>query len=242
MAFAENQTPSAPESIDVSVILPQDDLERIVRFVLQYGDTETYCSKDNNNPHYRFGEFDVYLHPKHQYIGYDPVFTDFSAITIRGEHGYTGIYSSCAELKQACDDKPVYLHAHGGDDLVMLKVYRRAMMREIEKAEFGRITPQFGRKWGTITNFFLIPLCEGQKQGGNVSSEERSLIKQALETRFPLDSKEIYSSIFDGDDFCAKISVSRDNGTHSRGSLLGTPQAFTEYVNDRLKAEAKRSR
>lgn len=58
--------------------------EHIKSFILDRGDRRTYCNKYNQNPHYAFDEFDVYLNPDigQRNINCDPEISDFNELVI----------------------------------------------------------------------------------------------------------------------------------------------------------------
>ena len=63
------------------------NFEVIKRFVLKKGDRQTYCSMYNQNPHFRFEGFDVYLNPDagQQNINCDPGLSDFDELVVHDE-------------------------------------------------------------------------------------------------------------------------------------------------------------
>jgi hypothetical protein len=63
------------------------NFELIKRFVLRKGDRQTYCSMYNQNPHFRFEGFDVYLNPDvgQQNINCDPALSDFDELVVHDE-------------------------------------------------------------------------------------------------------------------------------------------------------------
>jgi hypothetical protein len=58
------ETPFWSEQVRDDLLTP-DHFETIRSFVLREGNRETYCARYNDNPHYRFQGFDVYLNPDH---------------------------------------------------------------------------------------------------------------------------------------------------------------------------------
>jgi hypothetical protein len=65
-----------------------DNFNRIISFVLQYGDRVTYCNMYNNNPHYQFHDFDLFLNPDigQANINCDPLLSGFNEIVIRNNN------------------------------------------------------------------------------------------------------------------------------------------------------------
>lgn len=85
----KSAVPEQPESryIDVTSVLPSAEFGKIKKFILEKGGTMTYCNMYNDNPYYRFGNFDVFLSPSvGQFnINCDPRRSDFNQMTIRTE-------------------------------------------------------------------------------------------------------------------------------------------------------------
>lgn len=48
---------------DITEFFSLQEFEDLLSFVLENGNNKTYCSLYNNNPHYAFAGFDVYLNP-----------------------------------------------------------------------------------------------------------------------------------------------------------------------------------
>ncbi len=61
-----------------------DEFERIKLFILSHGDRKTFRNFDNNNPHFQFDHFDVYLGADigQRNINNDPRASDFNQLTI----------------------------------------------------------------------------------------------------------------------------------------------------------------
>lgn len=92
--------------------LAPDSFETIKSFVLACGDRKTYCNMYNNNPHYAFAGFEVYLHPDvgQANIGCDPTLSDFDEMVIcdwRTEQIYFAVRCSpgASELSFAPGDR-----------------------------------------------------------------------------------------------------------------------------------------
>ena len=69
----------------VSYALNTNEYEEIVSYILTKGDRLTYCSKYNNNPHFAFEEFDVYLNPEvgQRNINCDAELSGFNELVIQ---------------------------------------------------------------------------------------------------------------------------------------------------------------
>lgn len=62
--------------------------DRLVRFVIERGDRQTWCNMYNDNPHFAFGALDVFLNPDvgQRNINCDPARSGFDEVAIR-THG-----------------------------------------------------------------------------------------------------------------------------------------------------------
>ncbi|GAL85444.1 hypothetical protein CHU_1119 [Sporocytophaga myxococcoides] len=64
-----------------SDLITESEFNRIIDFILEKGDRKFYCNRFNNNPHYQFSEFDVYLNPSNdRNIVCDTTISDFNEI------------------------------------------------------------------------------------------------------------------------------------------------------------------
>src|SRR5689334_11326378 len=63
----------------------KESFQKIKSFILQCGDRQTYCNMYNDNPHYQFSQFEVFLHPDvgQRNIGCEPSLSDFNKLVIR---------------------------------------------------------------------------------------------------------------------------------------------------------------
>lgn len=81
----EFEIDDSAEYLQITKKIPTYEFERIKNFIIKYGDKQTYRNLDNDNPHYDFMEFHVYLNSE---IGSknnfnDPIISDFNEITIQ---------------------------------------------------------------------------------------------------------------------------------------------------------------
>jgi hypothetical protein len=79
--------------LDISDVLSKQKFEEIMKFILTNGDRQTYCQMYNNNPHYAFENFDVYLNPIHQRINWlsdnlSYTVSDYDEIVIDSRYNY----------------------------------------------------------------------------------------------------------------------------------------------------------
>ncbi len=61
------------------------EFESVKDYILENGDRQTYCNLYNDNPHFSFNGFDVYLDPEtgQENMNCDLVISDFNQIVIR---------------------------------------------------------------------------------------------------------------------------------------------------------------
>lgn len=69
--------------VNITEHISVQQFEQIQRFILTNGDRKTYRNIDNNNPHYRLNNFDIYLNPENvnQFLR-NPEYDRFNEITI----------------------------------------------------------------------------------------------------------------------------------------------------------------
>ncbi len=111
----------------------------IKEFVLAYGDRQTYCNMYNNNPHYQFEDFSVYLDPERgQFnINCDPNLSDFNEIVIRTSES---VYQYCqVGISEGPNEilKVSWAHVQISPEILKTKaeVYFRKMLAEIDQQE-----------------------------------------------------------------------------------------------------------
>lgn len=69
---------------DVSNLISYNEFEQIKKFILEKGDKKTYRNFEGDNPHYKFGTFDVFFGADigQRNITNDPNVSDFNELTI----------------------------------------------------------------------------------------------------------------------------------------------------------------
>jgi len=69
------------------------NFQKIKEFVLANGDKQSYSNMYNNNPHYVFKTFHVFLEPEMGQMNMDcnPEISDFDEIVVQDENGFTYI-------------------------------------------------------------------------------------------------------------------------------------------------------
>ena len=109
----------------LSPALPGNNFSAIVRFVLKHGDRRTYCSGYNDNPHYRFADFDVYLNPSLHWKTY--ISNSFEEIVIASSDGYIDCFhlrngrfrhTPYKNAQSSCENETIFLyepHGHKTD-------------------------------------------------------------------------------------------------------------------------------
>lgn len=135
---------------DITQKLSVENFESLKNFILQNGDKATYCNMYNENPHYSYDSFNVYLNPEigQANINCDPGISDFNEIVIRdqdsspqyfhlhivrsGDLGNPQIHSTYTGMKE----NKVYLLNPYDDDLSIMieqvKVYIDTMMSRLD--------------------------------------------------------------------------------------------------------------
>ena len=63
----DSENSSQMLGVDITRLLSFEQFERIKKFVLEQGQTMTYCSMYNNNPYYKFGSIELFLNPIMQF-------------------------------------------------------------------------------------------------------------------------------------------------------------------------------
>ena len=73
---------------DITQMCSVQNFETIKNFILKNGDKQTYCNMYNNNPHFAYSYFNVYLNPEigQANINCDPEISDFNEIVIRDQN------------------------------------------------------------------------------------------------------------------------------------------------------------
>jgi len=79
---------------DITQILSVSNFESIKKYILKNGDRQTYCNMYNDNPHFSYGYFHVYLNPEigQANIDCDPQKSDFNEIVIRDQNSEPQYY------------------------------------------------------------------------------------------------------------------------------------------------------
>lgn len=69
---------------NITYLITLEEFEKTKEFILEKGDKMTYRNYDNNNPHYKFSDFDVFLGADigQRNINNDPKISNFNQLTI----------------------------------------------------------------------------------------------------------------------------------------------------------------
>lgn len=135
---------------DVSNLVSYNEFEQIKNFILEKGDKKTYRNFDGDNPHYKFGNFDVFLGADigQRNITNDPDISDFNQLTImdwKSEFTYTkviivregDIKNNKQWILEGMEEGKVYLvHVHNGEINILknnLSKYLEKIREEISK-------------------------------------------------------------------------------------------------------------
>jgi hypothetical protein len=130
---------------DITEMLDIYNFERIINFILENGDRQTYCNMYNNNPHYSFRRFEVYLNPEigQANMNCDPRISDFNEIVIRDpdsdpQYYYLHIVRSGdpeneqIHTYQGMEADKVYLLNHHDYDLDIMEVEVRGYINTMK--------------------------------------------------------------------------------------------------------------
>lgn len=135
---------------DVSNLVSYNEFEQIKNFILEKGDKKTYRNFDGDNPHYKFGNFDVFLGADigQRNITNDPDISDFNQLTImdwKSEFTYTkliivregDIKNNKQWILEGMEEGKVYLvDVHNGEINILknnLSKYLEKIREEISK-------------------------------------------------------------------------------------------------------------
>lgn len=125
----------AEKFVDVSTTFSKKDFEKVRKFIFKNGDRQTYRNFDNDNPHYRFESFDVYLGAGEQpkFFVRDQARTkDYTELVIRSE-GYHTLYLITDEKSSYLSKGGVYWHNRSYQDVDRLIPYLQEMKKQVKK-------------------------------------------------------------------------------------------------------------
>ena len=85
---------SSNEYRDITKVFSEQDFEDVKNFILKNGNQQTYSNLYNNNPHFSFEEFNVYLNPEigQSNMDCDTSLSDFNQLVIQDLESNPGYY------------------------------------------------------------------------------------------------------------------------------------------------------
>ncbi len=123
------------DSIDISYILSCEDFQEIKQFVLDKGQTRTYCNMYNNNPYYEFNDrVELYLNsvvqfPKKEDVKKPDTYDTIVILIWNVERNYPFRYT---HMKEDASTKKIYLIPSDlGDTSKSIEARRNGMKRYI---------------------------------------------------------------------------------------------------------------
>ena len=121
---------------DISFIFSKDNFEDLHTFILENGDTETYCSMYNDNPHFSLEGFDVYLNPEigQSNINCDPEISKFNVLVIRDWDAEPQYYHMLLVRKGDLDNELILISIPEGvrEEKVYLLNYKESDLDSLE--------------------------------------------------------------------------------------------------------------
>lgn len=102
------------DSIDISAVLSYDNLQDLKQFIINKGQTRTYCNMYNNNPYYEFDEeIRLYLNPITQFPSEDERFNPNTYKSIIVEFPNTQHYNfRYIDVLEDTKERKVYLRPY----------------------------------------------------------------------------------------------------------------------------------
>lgn len=88
-----------------------NEFEKIKKFILKNGDKKTYRNFDNNNPHYKFENCDIFLGSDigQKNINNDPKISDFNQLTITDQNSDIRYYELIIVRKGSLDENKAWI-------------------------------------------------------------------------------------------------------------------------------------
>lgn len=123
--------------VDLSDTFSKKDFEKVRKFIFKNGDRQTYRNLDNNNPQYKFKNFDVYLGAEKQTGGLNQNklhIKEYTELVILGKNNFAIYLTTEASLEEATinlkTDK-VYWFTQTYKNEVEVKEYLTSMVSEM---------------------------------------------------------------------------------------------------------------
>jgi hypothetical protein len=119
---------NSDEYRDITKNFSIQEFEAIKNFILENGDRQTYCNMYNNNPHYSFEGFEVYLNPEigQGNINCDPEISDFNEIVIKDQNADPQYYYILIVRQGDLENKEIFFSVPAGmkeEKVYLLKYY-----------------------------------------------------------------------------------------------------------------------
>ncbi|MCF6361170.1 MAG: hypothetical protein L3J29_10475 [Cyclobacteriaceae bacterium] len=120
--------PSKKKFVDITKDFSIQEFELVKNFILEKGDRRFYRNYDNNNPHYDFKNFQVYLNAEigQKNLYNDPEISDFNEITIH--NGNADIQYYTLRIVREGDIENKDIHVDSGmkvNHLYLMNTYER---------------------------------------------------------------------------------------------------------------------
>jgi hypothetical protein len=124
---------TAPDFTNITNNFSESQFDELKRFILKKGDRQTYRNFDNNNPHYKLGNADLYLNAEtgQKNMNNDATLSNFNEISINDpKYHYTIRLVRKGDLKKTNIYSPKGLEEN---KLYLTGVYRlnKAKLKEI---------------------------------------------------------------------------------------------------------------
>lgn len=132
--------------INITSLIDTNEFEKIKKFIISNGDRMTYRNFDNNNPHYKFKNCDIFLGSDvgQKNINNDPQFSDFNQLTITDWNSDIRYYEliivrkgslkeNKAWIREGMEENQVYLVDVYNKGLKLMKNNLRDYLKQIKE-------------------------------------------------------------------------------------------------------------
>ncbi|MBT6567328.1 MAG: hypothetical protein HON19_00270 [Flavobacteriales bacterium] len=130
---------------NITYLITLEEFEKTKEFILEKGDKMTYRNYDNNNPHYKFPDFDVFLGADigQRNINNDPKISNFNQLTISDWNSDIRYYeliivrkgdikTKKARIKKGMNEERVYLVDVYGKGLELMEKKLSNYLKQIK--------------------------------------------------------------------------------------------------------------
>jgi hypothetical protein len=127
------QTNAYGDFAELSDLISLNEFEQIKSFVLKKGDRQTYRNIDNNNPHFKFKNFHVYLGSDigQKNLNNDPALSDFNQLVIYDHDALINYYEVIMVRKGDVKIQKSWLQAGMQESHLYLLVSRNNEMEKM---------------------------------------------------------------------------------------------------------------